>query len=585
MGFAHKIGKQALGGGCITCEILVKGAIMRVSTSLDRAKKGAWAGVVGVALFVGWIALSRAQEGPPPLAGGDRLVIDDFSAAENNAGPTTGWRSVAGPGIPAGQAGIEEYEGRTCLHLRGATPVANRAAVVQAGRSLAVRGRPLDAGAYAGIRLMVKGNGGIGALRLGTRDARNAGQYYQAEFPLTGQWQEVKLLFGSFMPVGLRQPLDVTTLMNVALVAGMRGAGVDLYLDDIALYRESNMKKLTPQEERVIVYKSTEAPFTGKYDKHFEKGVYTCKRCGTELFESSSKFASHCGWPSFDEQIPGRVKWQPDPDGRRTEIICATCGAHLGHVFLGEGYTEKNTRYCVNSISMDFIPAEQRTNRSSAVGAGSSLGMPAGRPAAESSANPSDERRGTSDDPAPKTERALFASGCFWGTEYYLQRAPGVISTTVGFTGGHVAHPTYKQVCTGQTGHAETVEVVYDPAKTSYEKLAKLFFETHDFTQWHRQGPDIGPQYRSAIFYLNDEQKQTAERLVRELRKMGYAVKTEVTRAGPFWPAEDYHQDYYNKTGKTPYCHIYRPIFPGSPSTMELAGQPRAEPSGATGRP
>ena len=106
-----------------------------------------------------------------------------------------------------------------------------------------------------------------------------------------------------------------------------------------------------------------------------------------------------------------------------------------------------------------------------------------------------------------------------------------------------------------------TGTTVYDPAKTSYEKLAKLFFETHDFTQWHRQGPDVGPQYRSAIFYLNEEQKQTAERLVRELRKMGYAVKTEVTRAGPFWPAEDYHQDYYNKTGGTPYCHIYRPIF------------------------
>jgi peptide methionine sulfoxide reductase msrA/msrB len=157
--------------------------------------------------------------------------------------------------------------------------------------------------------------------------------------------------------------------------------------------------------------------------------------------------------------------------------------------------------------------------------------------------------------------RALFASGCFWGTEYHFQRVPGVISTTVGFTGGHVENPTYKQVCTGRTGHAETTEVLYDPSKVTYEQLARLFFETHDFTQLNRQGPDIGPQYRSAIFYLNDEQKQIAERLVQQLRQKGYNVNTEITPAGTFWPAEDYHQDYYNKKGGTPYCHIYRRIF------------------------
>ncbi len=322
--------------------------------------------------------------------------------------------------------------------------------------------------------------------------------------------------------------------------AGMAGAAV-LMIYEISFSRERSMnRQLTPEEERVIVRKGTERPFTGKYNQHFEKGVYTCKRCGSELFESSSKFRSECGWPSFDDQIPGRVKWQPDADGMRTEVLCANCGAHLGHVFLGEGYTEKNTRYCVNSISMDFIPAEQRVQKTE--------GGTASNP---QSAIPDPQSQG----------RAIFASGCFWGTEYYLQRAPGVISTTVGFTGGHVDHPTYKQVCTGRTGHAEAVEVIYDPSKTSYEKLAKLFFETHDFTQLNRQGPDIGPQYRSAIFYLNEEQKQIAERLVRELRQMRYPVKTQIVPAGRFWPAEDYHQDYYNKTGKTPYCHIYRPIF------------------------
>lgn len=295
----------------------------------------------------------------------------------------------------------------------------------------------------------------------------------------------------------------------------------------IGLHREGTMlRPLTPEEERVIIHKGTERPFTGRYVRHFEKGVYTCRQCGAELFESSSKFRSDCGWPSFDEQIPGAVKWQPDADGMRTEIICNRCGGHLGHVFLGERLTEKNTRYCVNSISMDFTSAEQRQAKA-----------------------------------RPKTERALFASGCFWGTEYYLQRAPGVISTTVGFTGGRVANPTYKQVCTGRTGHAETTEVIYDPSKTSYEQLAKLFFETHDFTQLNRQGPDVGTQYRSAIFYLNDEQKQIAEILVRQLRDKGFSVKTKVVKAGTFWPAEDYHQDYYNNKGGTPYCHVYRKIF------------------------
>ena len=327
------------------------------------------------------------------------------------------------------------------------------------------------------------------------------------------------------------------TKWSIAVLA----AAAFLVVVGAAANRERSMnKQLTPEEQRVIVRKGTERPFTGKYYQHFEKGVYTCRRCGAELFESSSKFRSDCGWPSFDEQIPGHVKWQPDADGMRTEILCANCGAHLGHVFLGERLTEKNTRYCVNSISMDFIPAEQR--------AGAGAMPPAGKP-----------------NPQVKTERAIFASGCFWGTEYYMQKAPGVISTTVGFTGGHVEHPTYKQVCTGRTGHAESVEIVYDPSKTSYEKLAKLFFETHDFTQLNRQGPDIGTQYRSEIFYLNDEQKQIAERLVQELRQMGYSVKTKITPAGTFWPAEDYHQDYYKNNGKTPYCHIYRPIFKSEP--------------------
>jgi peptide methionine sulfoxide reductase msrA/msrB len=158
---------------------------------------------------------------------------------------------------------------------------------------------------------------------------------------------------------------------------------------------------------------------------------------------------------------------------------------------------------------------------------------------------------------SPRTERAIFASGCFWGTEHYMRRAPGVLDTTVGFIGGHVEDPTYRQVCTGRTGHAEAVEVRYDPSRTTYEALARLFFETHDPTQIDRQGPDIGSQYRSAVFYLNEDQKTTAENLIARLKRQGLEVATEVTEAGPFWPAEAYHQDYYEKTGGAPYCHAY----------------------------
>src|SRR4030042_1506940 len=276
-------------------------------------------------------------------------------------------------------------------------------------------------------------------------------------------------------------------LLFVAVVIGREFEG-DIFVDEIAFYGDKTMyKKLTPEEKRVIVNKGTEMPFTGKYDKHFEEGTYTCKRCGEELFDSSSKYKSTCGWPSFDDQKGKAVTKQPDADGVRTEIICTNCGGHLGHVFNGEGYTPRNTRYCVNSVSMDFTPAQEN-----------------------------------------RTERAIFASGCFWGTEYHLQKAPGVISTAVGYTGGHVDNPTYKQVCTDKTGHAEAVEVVYDPSKTSYEQLAKLFFETTDFTQLNRQGPDIGKQYRSAVFYLDEKQKETVLKLVEILKSKGFAVKTEL---------------------------------------------------------
>ena len=159
------------------------------------------------------------------------------------------------------------------------------------------------------------------------------------------------------------------------------------------------------------------------------------------------------------------------------------------------------------------------------------------------------------------TEKAIFASGCFWGTEYYFQKADGVLSTTVGYAGGTTENPTYEQVSTGRTGHAEATEVTYDPAKTSYENLVKLFYETHDPGQLNGQGPDIGTQYRSGIFYLNDEQKAIAEKLTEQLKNKGYKVVTEITKAGPFYKAENYHQDYYMHNGGSPYCHSYTKKF------------------------
>lgn len=285
------------------------------------------------------------------------------------------------------------------------------------------------------------------------------------------------------------------------------------------------MPPLDDRQKQVIIDKGTERPFTGEYWNHYAEGVYVCRQCGAELYNSTSKFESNCGWPSFDDEIPGAVKRTVDADGRRTEITCANCGGHLGHIFTGEGYTDKNVRHCVNSISMVFVPRGEQA---------------AGETAGQAEA---------------AMQEAIFAGGCFWGVEHQFQQVEGVISAVSGYIGGTVDRPTYEQVCTGRTGHAEAVRVTYDPRVVSYEELAKLFFEIHDPTQKNRQGPDVGTQYRSAVFFKTEEQRQTAQMLVQQLADLGYDVTTEVLPAGRFYEAEDYHQDYLDKHPSRYSCH------------------------------
>ncbi|MEZ5000482.1 MAG: bifunctional methionine sulfoxide reductase B/A protein [Bacteroidales bacterium] len=226
---------------------------------------------------------------------------------------------------------------------------------------------------------------------------------------------------------------------------------------------------LSPEESRVILNRGTERPWTGKFTDHKDDGTYVCKQCGAALYRSDDKFDSHCGWPSFDDEIKGAVKRIPDADGMRTEIVCANCGGHLGHVFLGEGFTPLNTRHCVNSVSLDFVPAELQAGR---------------------------------------YETALLAGGCFWGVEYYLEKMDGVKSVVSGYTGGKVKNPSYKEVCTGKTGHAEAVKVIFDPAVVSYGEIARMFWR-YMTTQVGGAGSRCGDQYRSEIFYTNAAQKGT----------------------------------------------------------------------------
>jgi peptide methionine sulfoxide reductase msrA/msrB len=275
---------------------------------------------------------------------------------------------------------------------------------------------------------------------------------------------------------------------------------------------------LTPEVYNITRKKGTERAFTGKYYDHKENGVYTCICCGKELFSSDNKYDSGCGWPSYWKALDNEaVGEQPDNsnDMKRTEIICTNCGAHLGHVF-HDGPKPTGLRYCVNSASLNFVGENIPTNT---------------------------------------METATFGTGCFWCTEALFESIDGVQDVKAGYMGGETENPEYKQVCSGTTGHAEVAQISFDPKKISYQELLEIFWQVHDPTSLNKQGADEGTQYRSAIFYHGDDQKEQAVASMKESRKaFDREIVTEITEASKFYEAEDYHQDYYKNNTNAPYC-------------------------------
>ena len=281
--------------------------------------------------------------------------------------------------------------------------------------------------------------------------------------------------------------------------------------------------KLTPEQYYILREKGTESPFTGEFVFNKEKGVYKCAGCGEELFTDDMKFESHCGWPSFDREIAGGKIIQTEDFSHgmhRTEITCAKCGGHLGHIF-NDGPTETGKRYCVNSAALSFEPKDKSTHDT--------------------------------------IETITLGGGCFWCIEAVFKDLEGVQKVTSGYSGGQVKNPSYKEVCTGNTGHAEVVQITYDKSIISLEELLEIFFTLHDPTTLNRQGEDIGTQYRSAIFYHTNEQKETAEKIIKTLNESKVfpnKIVTEITPFSTFYPAEDYHKEYYDLHKEEPYCKL-----------------------------